>query len=688
MSNTSLQPAFWCYLLASLFFAGHSAVFIFRQHRGTGHWLHVGASVASALWTASAAWLAYDPAPILATWHWQLDTFRLGVWLLFIVVLLRARSPATVAVTSGVAGRRWLTAAIAVGVLFTALLQPSEDSTTGYYLALALTIAGLVMTEQFLAQAGTPRWWVIKPFVLGLGALLVFDLIYYSSGVLYREPDPQLWSARGIVHALAALIVAISAARSRGWRDELQLSHVAAFRVTSIVLAGIYLVLISAGAYWVVYFGGDWGGTLKVAFVFAALLALVGIALSGQWRAALRVSIAKNLFTYRYDYRTEWSRFTEQLASRSLGDTDHQRMIRALGSLVESPGGQLWIRLDHEYCAIDGLEAPSVSCAEPFGSSLVSFLDRTHWVIDLDEFRARKAKYAGLELPAWLLNYDEAWIVVPLATGSELTGFVILHHALTKVEIGWEVRDILKMAGTQLAVHLSELRVKAQLVEAERFDAFNRMSAYVVHDLKNLVAQLDLLVRNAERHRQNPEFQSDMLETVQHAVSRMQQLMLQLRSGSVPADPARRIDLSSILRKVVEGKAAIGAAVDQSIRPDVIVAGHPDRVERVAGHLIQNAMEASTSPSSTIGVRLTVADGRAVLEVSDSGVGMSETFVREKLFHPFQTTKPNGMGIGMYESAQYLKSINGRIEVRSVPFAGSTFRVEFPLLSGAEGAPT
>jgi putative PEP-CTERM system histidine kinase len=273
--------------------------------------------------------------------------------------------------------------------------------------------------------------------------------------------------------------------------------------------------------------------------------------------------------------------------------------------------------------------------------------------------------------------------VIPLATGSELAGFVILNRALAPVDLNWEVRDILKMAGTQLAVHLSELRAKAQLVETERFDAFNRMSAYVVHDLKNLVAQLDLMVRNAERHRDNPEFQADMLETVQHAVSRMQQLMLQLRSGSVPADPPKRLDFSALVQKAIDGKAAIGATIDPVIATDVSVAGHSDRLERVAGHLIQNAMEASPTLSTKIGVRLSALNGNAVLEISDTGVGMSETFVREKLFHPFQTTKTNGMGIGMYESAQYLKSIGGRIDVKSVPFAGSTFRVELPLLSAS-----
>jgi putative PEP-CTERM system histidine kinase len=683
MHTPTQQPAFWCYVFAGLFFSGLAVVSALRKTRGAGHWLHVGTSAVSALWAAEAAWLAYEPGRALSTWHWWLDLLRLTGWLLFACALLRARSTPEQLYKGGFLVSPWLSVVIAGIALAAALMVPSPASLMGFYLALGLTITGLVLTEQFVAQVGTPRWWVIKPFVLGLGALFAYDLIYYSSGVLFKETDPHLWSARGLVHALAALVITVSAARSRGWRDELQLSHGAAFRVTSIVLAGGYLVLISAGAYWVAYFGGDWGGTLKVAFLFAALLALAGVALSGQWRAALRVTIAKNLFTYRYDYRTEWSRFTEQLASRSMGDTDHQRMIRAMASLVESPGGQLWVRIDREFRLVDVLESPRADAPVALESSLSAFLDRTHWVIDLDEARKMDSRYAGLELPAWLVDDAQAWLVIPLATGSELTGFVVLNRALTPVELNWEVRDILKMAGTQLAVHLSEIRAKAQLVETERFDAFNRMSAYVVHDLKNLVAQLDLLVRNAERHRNNPEFQADMLETVQHAVSRMQQLMLQLRSGSVPADPPKRLDLSALLQKTIDGKAAIGATIDPSIAPGIAVAGHPDRLERVAGHLIQNAMEASPTLSTKIGVRLTSTNGNAVLEISDTGVGMSETFVREKLFHPFQTTKPNGMGIGMYESAQYLKSIGGRIDVKSVPFAGSTFRVELPLLSAS-----
>ncbi len=681
MDFLSNKPAFWCYAIACILFSGLALYAFALRSRGAGQWLHIATSVTSALWAAQAAWQAYRSSVGLLEWHWRLDILRLMTWLFFALVLLRLRSAHDVKRMHPVLAGRSVAFSIFVAAMVTFLLPPSEQALAGFYLALGLSIGGLVLTEQFIAQAGTPRWWVIKPFVLGLGALFFFDLVYYSSGVLFREPDPYLWSARGVIHAISALVIAVSAARSHGWRDELQLSHVAAFRVTSIVLAGAYLVFISIGGYWVAHFGGDWGGTLKVAFLFAAILGLAGVTLSGQWRAALRVSIAKNLFTYRYDYRTEWLRFTEQLASRSLGDTEHQRMIRAMAALVESPGGQLWVRTDREFQLIDVLEAPQVDAMQPVESSLVRFFSKTRWVIDIDAARRRGSRYAELELPHWLHEYSDAWLLVPLATANELTGFMVLHRSLVRVDLNWEVLDILKMAGTQLAVHLSETRAKAQLMEAERFDAFNRMSAYVVHDLKNLVAQLDLLVRNAERHKDNPEFQADMLETVQHAVSRMQQLMLQLRSGSIPADPPKRLELSALVQRIVDGKSAIGATIETAIDPSISVAGHYDRLERVTGHLIQNAMEASPTLSTKIGVRLVASESWAVLEVSDSGIGMSEAFIREKLFHPFQTTKSNGMGIGMYESAQYLKSIGGKIDVRSVPFAGTTFRVELPLLA-------
>ncbi|MGH8802252.1 MAG: XrtA/PEP-CTERM system histidine kinase PrsK, partial [Casimicrobiaceae bacterium] len=309
-----------------------------------------------------------------------------------------------------------------------------------------------------------------------------------------------------------------------------------------------------------------------------------------------------------------------------------------------------------------------------------TFLAETGWIVSVPEARAAPERYRGVDLPGWLTALPSAWIVVPLATDAgELLGWVVLTTPRTPIELDWEVRDLLKTASRQAASYLAQMRATEALVDARKFEAFNRMSAFVVHDLKNLVAQLSLMLKNAERHRDNPRFQADMLTTVEHVVGRMNALMLQLRVGATPIDAARPVDLPALARRVIAAKAGGGARIAFEGAGQVVALGHEDRLEHVIGHLIQNAIDASSTPEG-VSVHVGVDAGRALLEVRDHGGGMSPEFVRERLFKPFQTTKPAGMGIGVYESSQYVAGLGGNITVDSTPGAGTRVFLRLPLV--------
>ena len=209
------------------------------------------------------------------------------------------------------------------------------------------------------------------------------------------------------------------------------------------------------------------------------------------------------------------------------------------------------------------------------------------------------------------------------------------------------------------------------------------MSAFVVHDLKNLVAQLGLLLKNAPRHRDNPEFQRDMLETVENVLDRMQGLLMQLRVGSRPLDPPAPVPLAEALRAALAAKKGLRVEPVLDIADDLEAAtvfAHRDRLVRVVGHLLQNAAEASPSGAP---VRIAVRrDGDSVvLEVIDSGRGMSRSFVESRLFRPFASTKEHGMGLGAFEVREYLREIGGTVAVDSVEGRGTTFRLHMPLLA-------
>ena len=257
-------------------------------------------------------------------------------------------------------------------------------------------------------------------------------------------------------------------------------------------------------------------------------------------------------------------------------------------------------------------------------------------------------------------------------------GFMVLTTPRAAFDVNWEVLDLLKTAARQIGSFLAQIRSSEALLEAKKFDAFNKMSSFVVHDLKNLVAQMSLLLKNSERHRENPRFQEDMLSTVEHVTERMNKLLLQLSTGSRGTESLRTLNLSTLARRVAEAKTGQSVSIRVETSGDVMALGHEQRFERVLGHLVQNAIDASRDGGAIV-VRVSTRDRSALVQVTDNGCGMSEDFVREKFFRPFQTTKQAGMGIGAYETAQYVKEIRGTIEVNSRPGTGTEIKVIVPL---------
>ena len=235
------------------------------------------------------------------------------------------------------------------------------------------------------------------------------------------------------------------------------------------------------------------------------------------------------------------------------------------------------------------------------------------------------------------------------------------------------------------AVFLAQMHATESLLEVRKFDAFNRMSAFVVHDLKNIVTQLALMLKNAERHRHNPEFQQDMLATVENSLDKMRQLMLQLREGERPAGHASGVDLAALLQRIEQSVRQRGRQLEVDLIDRVATRGHEDRLERVIGHVVQNALDA-TPATGRVWVRLSQSVGRAQVVVGDTGAGMSQEFVQSRLFRPFSSTKSSGMGIGSYESFQYVKELGGSIDVKSEPGQGTEMTLLLPLFDLRAGS--
>jgi putative PEP-CTERM system histidine kinase len=691
-----LTVASWSYGLAAAAFGAFALRMVLGWRGGVRASLLLATIVASASWAGSELALASWPSALTWVGSRTLDTLRYAFWFAFLFSLV-AGTAATGA-RNGLKKRRlpwWLIGVVAVALVFGAALPDREPlrSMFGdrvvviiFAVRVGLAVAGLVLVERLFRGAAAHARWAVKPLCLGLTGIFGFDLFFYSDAMLFGHRDVDIWIARGVAQALVIPFIAIAAARNPAWTIDMHLSRGAVLRSTALLVSGLLLLAVAAAGYFVRFVGGELGKALQIEFLFAALL-LFGLAVfSGSFRSRLKVFVSKHFFSYRYDYREEWLRFTRTLSADSSPQGIQQRSINALADLVESPAGALWLRQDDQsFRPAARWNMTAVSAVEPADGSLGKFLERTGWVVDLREYASAPQRYPDLTLPEWLLSLPDAWLVIPLPSRTGLVGFVVLVTARASIKVDWEVLDLLKTVGRQAASYLGQIQATEALLESRKFDAFNRMSAFVVHDLKNLVAQLSLLLRNAERHRNNPAFQRDMLMTVGNVVERMNRLMLQLRTGATPVDKPRPVNLETVIRQVCMAKSGQNAPIGVELAPGISAMGHPDQLEHVIGHLVQNALDATTGEGK-VSVRLCRDDDAAVIEVADNGIGMTPEFVRDRLFKPFQTTKATGMGVGVYESSQYVTGLGGRIFVESTPNVGTRVRVLLPL--GHDTAPS
>ncbi len=638
----------------------------------------------SALWGWSDLLLILTPSPPLWLLTTLADQLRYAAWFAFLLTLLRFNRPA-----KGLSGTSslliWAVVLAAAGPLSLGLVvlgvgALGDPTRWVLFSAMAMPVFALVLLEQVFRNATEDSRWNIKPLSLGLVGTFLFDLYLFSQAVLFNRPDEDALSIRAGVHALMMPLLLLSSTRRSDWIAKIRLSPKAAFHSATLLIAGIYLIFISGVGYYVRYFGGEWGRALQLGLVVFALIVMVILALSGTMRAKLRIFLGKHFFRYRYDYREEWLKFTRALSAQNSPQALGQQVVRGLAEMVESPGGGLWLRVKGEsaFSQTANWNMARTDDKEDLHSPMCEYLADGGKFLNLEEYRSFSRRYGALKIPVWLQELPQAWLVVPLMVGDELIGFVVLASARTLFEVNWEVNDLLKTASQQAASYLAQMQATEALLEVRKFDAFNKMSAFVVHDLKNIVTQLSLMLKNAKRHGDNPEFQQDMLMTVENALERMRQMMLQLREGATPPGKAFGVNLMAIVQRVQAVATARGRTLDIQTLEPVDARGHEERLERIIGHVVQNAFDA-TDPSGHVWLKLERAGGQARVVVTDTGQGMTQEFIRDRLFKPFQTTKQAGMGIGAYESYQYVQELGGKIDVQSEINRGTTVTLLLPL---------
>jgi putative PEP-CTERM system histidine kinase len=668
--------------------AGAARLYAARKRFGTARLSLIGALIATAVWALGGAVGGAENRFTALT-----EVVRGLAWILVIYRLYAADG--RLAVMRPV--RPMLAALAFVALMRAALLlllalypQPAIPLVaifqTNVMLNLLSVIGGLVLLHNLYGGASGQARQIIHWPATALALLWGLDLNYYAVAYLAGGYPDLLQAARGILGLPVAAMLAFGSAES-GDALRLRPSRTVAFQTLSLILIGGYLAVMFGIAKWLTLASGDSSTVLQAALLLVGGVLATVLFMSRRLRGWLRVTAAKHLFQHRYDYRTEWLRFTRTIGKSGEGQASlEERVIRALADIVESPAGLLLIQAESGALELAGRwQWPTADVpAEALDQTAIRAIETANYVADLDAVRAGKIdKHCAVALPDWLMNESRAWAMVPLLHYERLIGAVVLARPAHARLLDWEDFDLLRVAGQQLASYLAEHAGQAALAEAGRFDDFNRRIAFVMHDIKNLASQMSLLARNAESHAENPEFRADMLVTLRNSADKLNALLARLsRYGASSAEAFEPVRADLVAKGVAAQLGQLHPVILVEIEP-IEIAASRGALEQVLLHLVQNAMDASAA-NSPVFVRVGRSGTHGEIEVLDSGHGMSPEFVRTRLFKPFDSTKSGGFGIGAYEARELVRAMGGRLEVESREALGTRFVIRVPLNETAE----
>lgn len=556
-----------------------------------------------------------------------------------------------------------------------------------FFAHVVFAVFGLILIEQLYRNTPLAQRWNIKFICLGLGAIFAVDLIVYSKSLLYKQIDIALWQSRGIINALTTPLLALSLSRIDAFNFKVIQTYPrrAIFYTTILFGCGIYLILMSAAGYYLKQANVEWGETLQTLFIFFALLLLVISFTSGKLRALAKVYFSKHFFHYSYDYREEWLKISKALAKLESLDELKAFIITTLTNLVESSGGGLWLKNDQgEFvlAAEQNFHIPSRELSHLKSSRhLPEYLAEKQWVIDFFELSHTPEVYDDIDLSPWCYEDSDVWLIIPLFHLNHLEAFVVLTQPRVPRKLNWEDHDLLKTVGMQLANALALNKASEALASNRQFEAYHRLSAYLVHDLKNITAQISLIVKNANKYKHNPDFFDDTIETLNNVVNKMQHIVEQLKQGKATTSPMALINLAELIQKIQRQHIGTPALQLERSVTECTIKADQSKLTSILTNLIQNAQDATTQkPDGFVKLVLSMKDDYAVIKITDNGVGMDQKFISERLFKPFDTTKGNaGMGIGAYEARDYILKIGGLLDVESQPGQGTTITLNIPL---------
>ena len=543
------------------------------------------------------------------------------------------------------------------------------------------------LERTYRASVGTMRW-RIKFMILGLGVLFVVRCYTASQALLYHSYDLSLQAVDTGALCIGCLLLLRSLFRTGHFAMDVYPSHSVLQNSLTVLLAGVYLLIIGGVAKLVTILGlsGDEAFTIKAFAILSALVVLAVLLLSDRARLHTGRFVSRHFQRPIFDYRTVWRKFTESTASCVSQKDLCQAAVKSVTDIFQALSVTIWLVDERKeqlvYAASTFLSESRANALIPQKvqtAKAINALAKQLEPVDIDAEKGAWAETLRLCHPEEFRKGGNR-VCVPMVVGQEVVGLMILGDRVGGSPFSWQDFDLLKCIGDQIAAGLLNARLSQKLLQAKELEAFQTMSAFFVHDLKNTANTLNLMLQNLPVHFDDPAFRADALRGVgktvahiNHLIGRLSSIRHELQIRQVEAD------LNDVVAKALSGwEEVAGIKLVKELHPLPRTPFDPDQMLKVAINLIFNAREA-VSREGRVVIQTSVFNQWAVLAVSDNGSGMTPEFMQRSLFRAFQTTKKNGLGIGMFQSKMIVEAHKGRIEVESEPGKGSTFRVFLPL---------
>lgn len=545
------------------------------------------------------------------------------------------------------------------------------------------------LEQTFRASVGTLRW-RIKFMLLGMGVILVVRAYVASQVLLFHGTlDLALETFDILGLLLGGALILRGLARQGHFDTDIYPSRSTGPQSLTVLLAGIYLVAVGLFAKFVEFLGGSTAFALKAFFLLVLVVLAAVLAVSDRARFLARRFASRHFQKPMYDYRSLWRKFSNETASCVREPELCAAAVKLTAEVFQALSVSLWL-LDEKReslrCAaatfLSEDRAEVIASPDSEVTELIRILENRPDPFDLDAAGEPWAELLRRRHPE-VFRLGGHRLCLALVNGGQMLGVLVLGDRVVGTPFCSEDFDLLKCLADSTAAGLRNIQLSQKLLQAGQLEAFRAMSAFFVHDLKNTASALSLMLQNLPRHYDDPAFRADTLRGISRTVAHVNSLIArlgQLRAG-LQIHPAVT-DLNALVNDAVQavtgGENSSERGLVTNLRPLPPLLLDREQMLKVVANLVFNAREA-VAADGEVRIETFQKNGGAILSVSDNGCGMPPEFLRRSLFQPFQTTKKNGLGIGLFQSKMIVEAHQGKIDVVSEPGRGTTFQIILPV---------